>query len=45
LAAGDLCVVDGSAGLGAGLPDGRGFVRLSVIDAKGRVDRVTVRLR
>ncbi len=26
-------------------PDGRGFVRLSVIDAKGRVDRVTVRLR
>ncbi len=26
-------------------PEGRGFVRLSVIDAKGRVDRVTVRLR
>jgi penicillin-binding protein 1C len=26
-------------------PDGRGFVRLSVIDARGRVDRVTVRLR
>ncbi len=26
-------------------PDGRGFVRLSVIDAKGRADRVTVRLR
>ncbi len=26
-------------------PDGRGFVKLSVIDAKGRVDRVTVRLR
>jgi penicillin-binding protein 1C len=26
-------------------PDGRGFVRLSVTDAKGRVDRVTVRLR
>jgi len=26
-------------------PDGRGFARLSVIDAKGRVDRVTVRLR
>ena len=26
-------------------PDGRGFVRLTVTDAKGRVDRVTVRLR
>jgi penicillin-binding protein 1C len=26
-------------------PEGRGFVRISVIDAKGRVDRVTVRLR
>lgn len=26
-------------------PDGRGFVKLSVIDAHGRVDRVTVRLR
>ena len=26
-------------------PEGRGFVRLSVIDAKGRVDRVVVRLR
>ena len=26
-------------------PDGRGFVKLSVIDARGRVDRVTVRLR
>ncbi len=26
-------------------PDGRGFVKLSVVDAKGRVDRVTVRLR
>ncbi len=26
-------------------PPGRGFVRLSVIDAKGRVDRVTIRLR
>jgi len=25
-------------------PDGRGFVKLSVVDAKGRVDRVTVRL-
>lgn len=26
-------------------PDGRGFVKLSVIDAKGRADRITVRLR
>ena len=26
-------------------PEGRGFVKLSVIDAKGRVDRVTVRVR
>ncbi|MGH6815324.1 MAG: penicillin-binding protein 1C, partial [Hyphomicrobiaceae bacterium] len=26
-------------------PDGRGFVKVSVIDAKGRADRVTVRLR
>jgi penicillin-binding protein 1C len=26
-------------------PDGPGFVKLSVIDAKGRADRVTVRLR
>ena len=26
-------------------PEGRGFVRFSVIDAQGRVDRVTVRLR
>jgi penicillin-binding protein 1C len=26
-------------------PGGRGFVKLSVVDAKGRVDRVTVRLR
>jgi penicillin-binding protein 1C len=26
-------------------PGGRGFVKLSVIDAKGRADRVTVRLR
>jgi penicillin-binding protein 1C len=26
-------------------PDGPGFVKLSVIDAKGRVDRVTVRLK
>lgn len=26
-------------------PDGRGFARLTVIDARGRADRVTVRLR
>lgn len=26
-------------------PDGKGFAKLSVIDAKGRVDRVTVRLK
>ena len=26
-------------------PDGRGFVKVSVIDARGRVDRVTVRLK
>ena len=26
-------------------PEGRGFAKLSVIDAKGRVDRVTIRLR
>ncbi|MFA5949128.1 MAG: penicillin-binding protein 1C [Hyphomicrobium sp.] len=26
-------------------PDSRGFVKLSVVDAKGRADRVTVRLR
>jgi penicillin-binding protein 1C len=26
-------------------PDGNGFVKLSVVDAKGRVDRVTVRLK
>ena len=25
-------------------PDGSGFVKLSVVDAKGRVDRVTVRI-
>jgi penicillin-binding protein 1C len=37
--------VNGSARQAAWQPDGRGFVRLSVIDAKGRVDRVTVRLR
>jgi penicillin-binding protein 1C len=27
------------------VPDGRGFMKLSVIDARGRVDRVTVNLR
>jgi penicillin-binding protein 1C len=26
-------------------PDGRGFVKVQVVDSKGRVDRVTVRLR
>jgi penicillin-binding protein 1C len=26
-------------------PSGPGFVKLSVIDAKGRVDRVTVRMK
>jgi penicillin-binding protein 1C len=26
-------------------PDGNGFIKLSVVDAKGRVDRVTVRLK
>jgi penicillin-binding protein 1C len=26
-------------------PDGSGFIKLSVVDAKGRVDRVTVRLK
>jgi membrane carboxypeptidase/penicillin-binding protein PbpC len=26
-------------------PDGRGFFKFSVIDAKGQVDRVVVRLR
>ena len=26
-------------------PDGKGFAKLSVVDAKGRVDRVTVRLK
>ena len=37
--------IDGNKREVAWQPDGRGFVRLSVIDAKGRVDRVTVRLR
>jgi penicillin-binding protein 1C len=26
-------------------PDGRGFAKLTVIDAKGHVDRVSIRLR
>jgi penicillin-binding protein 1C len=26
-------------------PEGRGFVKLTVTDAKGRVDRVSIRLR
>jgi penicillin-binding protein 1C len=37
--------LDGNAREVAWQPEARGFVRLSVIDAKGRVDRVTVRLR
>jgi len=36
---------DGQRREAAWRPDGRGFVKLSVIDAKGRVDRVTVRLK
>ena len=36
---------DGNRREAAWQPDGRGFVKLSVIDAKGRVDRVTVRLK
>jgi penicillin-binding protein 1C len=37
--------VDGHRRETAWQPDGRGFVRVSVIDARGRVDRVTVRLK
>jgi penicillin-binding protein 1C len=37
--------VDGDAREIAWSPPGRGFVRLQVIDANGRADRVTVRLR
>jgi penicillin-binding protein 1C len=37
--------VDGNDREVAWTPPGKGFVRLQVIDAKGRADRVTVRLR
>jgi penicillin-binding protein 1C len=37
--------VDGQSRSIQWTPPGRGFVKLSVIDAKGRVDRVTVRVR
>ena len=37
--------VDGSEREVAWTPPGKGFVKLQVIDAKGRADRVTVRLR
>ena len=37
--------VDGNAREIEWHPEGRGFVKLSVIDAKGRADRVTVRVR
>jgi penicillin-binding protein 1C len=45
MADGAPIAVEGDARQAIWRPDGRGFVRLSVIDAKGRVDRVTVRLR
>jgi penicillin-binding protein 1C len=45
LADGAPIEVDGNAREVVWQPGGRGFVRLSVIDAEGRVDRVTVRLR
>jgi penicillin-binding protein 1C len=45
MADGAPIAVEGDARQALWRPDGRGFVRLSVIDAKGRVDRVTVRLR
>jgi penicillin-binding protein 1C len=45
LADGAPIAVDGNGREVAWQPGGRGFVRLSVIDAEGRVDRVTVRLR
>jgi penicillin-binding protein 1C len=37
--------VDGQSRAVTWTPAGRGFVKLSVIDAKGRVDRVTIRVR
>ncbi|HXF53656.1 MAG TPA: penicillin-binding protein 1C [Hyphomicrobiaceae bacterium] len=45
MADGRPIAVEGDARQVLWQPDGRGFVRLSVIDAKGRTDRVTVRLR
>jgi len=45
MADGRPIAVEGEARQVVWQPEGRGFVRLSVIDAKGRVDRVTVRLR
>ncbi|MEQ1614626.1 MAG: penicillin-binding protein 1C, partial [Hyphomicrobiaceae bacterium] len=45
LADGAPIATDGQSREIAWQPDGRGFVKLSVIDARGRVDRVTVRLR
>ena len=45
LADGTPLDVDGNAREIEWRPEGRGFVKLSVIDAKGRTDRVTVRLR
>ncbi len=45
LADGTPLAVDGQQRQIQWMPPGRGFVKLSVIDAKGRVDRVTVRVR
>jgi penicillin-binding protein 1C len=45
LADGTPLAVDGQSRSISWTPAGRGFVKLSVIDAKGRVDRVTVRVR
>jgi penicillin-binding protein 1C len=45
LADGTPLAVDGQQRQIQWTPPGRGFVKLSVIDAKGRVDRVTIRVR
>jgi penicillin-binding protein 1C len=45
LADGMPLAVDGQQRQISWTPPGRGFIKLSVIDAKGRVDRVTVRVR
>ena len=42
---GEILVSDPFRRDAAWTPTGRGFVKLSVIDAKGKVDRVTVRVR